>query len=84
MIHGRLALDLHDVAQRHLAAHALRVFASNGGAARRGVVVVAGGASPAAETVGDGGAHGPLFQVRVEQEGEGGAGKVPEVGHQPE
>ena len=87
MIRGAPArLDLHDVAQRHQAAVALRVIASGGGAAARGsgVVVVGGGAGAAAEAVGDGGAHGPLLQVGVEKEGEGGAGKVPEIGHQPE
>ena len=76
---GRLrpiALGLHDVAEGHLAADetALRVLLDG----LFSLIAVA------AEAVGDGGAHGPLLEVGVEEEGEGGARKVPEVGHQPE
>ena len=71
-----IAFGLHDVAEGHLAADeaALRVLLDG----LFSLIAVA------AEAVGDGGSHGPLLEVGVEEEGEGGARKVPEVGHQPE
>lgn len=45
-------------------------------------IVVSVAASSAA-AVCDGRVHRPILEVWVEEDGEGGAGKVPEVGDQP-